>query len=199
VKYVYRANIIEDKGGRFLVTFPDVPEALTDGESEDEALTNASDALAAALAGYVIQNRDIPAPLSRDGKFLVAVPLVTAAKLSLYQGMRKKGVRKTDLARLLNLTEGAVRRLLDPDHSSKIEKLETALAAVGRKLIVEEISDTYADLEFRQWDVFSINPQSLLMSIVHGTEKLAVDTSTTCWAEGQLQAISPPPAQQLYH
>jgi len=138
MRYVFPATLAQDEAGRWLVTFPDVPEALTDGADRNEALGEAADALGAALAGYVHERRDIPVPGQPQAEQLpVCVPPLVAAKLALYQAMREQGVSNTRLARRLEVTEAVVRRLVNPDHSSKIEKVQAALLALGKHLVVE--------------------------------------------------------------
>lgn len=139
MRYVYPAIVHDaDERGFHLVTFPDVPEAGTDARSQEEALNEAPDALAAALAGYVHARRAIPSPSPVGvGRVPVAVPPLVAAKLALYETMREQRVSNSELARRLGKTENAVRRLVDPDHSSRIEGIEAALTALGRRLIVE--------------------------------------------------------------
>jgi len=123
--------------GTVIAQCVDVPEALTYGETEDEALEEAEDALVVALIGYVEAQRKIPAP-SRPakGQRVLVLPALVAAKLALYQTMREQAITNVELAKRLSLSEAAIRRLVDLDHSSKIEKVEAALAALGRRLIV---------------------------------------------------------------
>lgn len=95
--------------------------------------------LAVALAGYVQQQRDIPAPSSvKKGQEIVTLPPLVAAKLALYTAMRQQGVTKVALAARLGLSESVVRRLANLDHRSHISQVEKALRAVGRKLAVED-------------------------------------------------------------
>jgi len=138
MRYVFPARLDQDDEGRWIVSFPDVPEALTDGADREEALGEATDALGAALAGYVHEQRQIPRPSQAEaGQVPINVPPLVAAKLALYQTMREQQVSNVELARRLDVTEAVVRRLLDPDHSSKIEKVNAALEALGKHLIVE--------------------------------------------------------------
>ncbi len=139
--YAYPCDLIPDEEGSLVVTFPDVPEAITGGTNRAEALTMAEDALGVALAGYVQQKRDIPVPGSRaDGQELVVVPIVVAAKLALYSAMRAENVTRAELAARLAISEAAVQRLADPDHRSHIDKVRRALQAVGHSLKVEVTS-----------------------------------------------------------
>ena len=138
MRYTYPCEMVPDDGG-VSIRFPDVPEALTCGEDRTEAVAMAQDALATALAGYVHERWDIPAPsLAADGQELIPVPPVTAAKLALYTAMRTQDVTNVDLARRLGVSESAVRKLLNPDHRSHIGQVERALRAVGRTLVVED-------------------------------------------------------------
>ena len=130
------ADLQRQEDGSTLVSFPDVPEALTDGATESEAVTQAEDCLIAALGGYVKDRRAIPRPSPAAGRVLVPLPALAAAKIALYQAMRAQDVGNTALARRLGLTEGAVRRLVDLDHRSHIGQIETALKALGRRLTV---------------------------------------------------------------
>jgi antitoxin HicB len=138
MRYIFPVTVKQDKDGRWLVTFPDVPEALTDGVDKNEALREAANALGVALAGYVHEQREIPAPSQfHAGQQSVCVPPLVAAKLALYQTMNEQSVTNVKLAHRLGVSEAAVRRLVNPDHSSKIEKVEAALLALGKHLIVE--------------------------------------------------------------
>ena len=122
--------------GAVLVSFPDIPEALTEAATEAEALAEAGDCLIAALGGYVDGRRDIPSPSPARGRKLVALPALAAAKIALYRAMRERGVSNAALARKLGTVEGSVRRLVDLDHRSHIGQVETALHALGRRLVV---------------------------------------------------------------
>ena len=137
MRFIYPAEIEQDEAGYFVVTFPDVPEAVTDARERTEALAEAADALAVALAGYVHAGRSLPRPSAAHGRQKVAVPGLVAAKLALWEALRAEGISQTELARRLGKTENTVRRLLDPDHSSRWENIEAALAALGRQIVVE--------------------------------------------------------------
>lgn len=122
--------------GSILVSFPDVPEALTEGETRDAALEQAQDCLVAALGGYVKARLAIPRPSPADGRTVIALPALAAAKIALYVAMRADDVSNAALAVRLGLSEGAVRRLIDLDHRSHIGQIETALHALGQRLMV---------------------------------------------------------------
>jgi antitoxin HicB len=139
--YLYPAAVEPDEAGRLVVSFRDVPEALTDGATLADALTEAEGALVAALAGYVDDARR-PRPLPRPsrpqpGKHPVAVPVLVAAKLALHEAMREAGLNGAGLARRLDLPETAVRRLLDLRHRSHIEQVALALAQLGKRVALK--------------------------------------------------------------
>ena len=102
-------------------------------------LKMAEDGLGVALSFYVDNREDIPVPSPlREGQVLIPVPLIVAAKLTLYTAMREQGLTNVALAARLGLSEGAVRRLVNPLHRSHISQVEKALKAVGRSLVVED-------------------------------------------------------------
>ena len=146
MRYVYPCSIVRDEEERratgqeaYVVTFPDIREAITGGDSWDEALTMAEDGLGVALSFYVDSRQDIPTPSPLTaGQVPIPVPLLIAAKLTLYTAMREQGITNVALAARLGFSEGAVRRLVDPRHRSHISQVEKALQAVGRSLVVED-------------------------------------------------------------
>ena len=133
----YPVKLTRDTNDTILVTFPDVPEAITFGDDEQEALLRASDALEAALAMYVDDRRDIPEPSAvKRGMRAVSLPALSEAKINLYRAMRQAGVTKAELARRLNCHMPQVDRLLDLDHASRLDQLESAFLAIGKKLTI---------------------------------------------------------------
>lgn len=119
------------------VTFPDVPEAISEGDSRAEALSNAGEALGLALLTYPARGRPLPVPgKATDGLVPVAVDAGTAAKIAVLDAFRLAGISKVELARRLGADEKEIRRILDPRHPTKIGRLTAALAALGRRLVV---------------------------------------------------------------
>jgi antitoxin HicB len=121
--------------GGYTVVFPDVPEAITQGEDVDEALLYAVDALEAALSFYVASRRPLPSPSKpKRGQHVVHPSALESAKLAIYAEMLAQGVRKSDLARKLGWHLPQVDRLLDLNHASRMEHLESAARVLGREL-----------------------------------------------------------------
>lgn len=123
--------------GGFVVTFPDVPEAITQGEDADEALLYAVDALETALSMYVDARRPLPLPgKPARGQPTVRPSALECAKLGLYQAMTEQGVRKAELARRLGWHLPQVDRLFDLRHASRLDQIEAAARALGRQVEV---------------------------------------------------------------
>ena len=79
----------------------------------------------------------IPCPSkAKAGEHLIALPIDTAAKAALYMAIRESGLSKVELAAQLRCDEKEVRRLLDPYHPSKLPRMEEALEALGKKLLL---------------------------------------------------------------
>jgi antitoxin HicB len=134
----YPVILEPDTNDTIQVSFPDVPEAHTFGEDEGEALMHAVDALESALSFYVDDRRDIPKPSAiKRGRKFVTLPVLTEAKLALYETMRRERVGKAELARRLNCHLPQVDRLLDLSHGSRLDQLEAAFRALGKQLSIE--------------------------------------------------------------
>ncbi len=139
MRYIYPVELVQDAQGRYVATSRDVPEAVTDGETAQIALQEMADALGAALAGYSLDCRELPAPSKPlAGEYLVPVNALVAAKLALRSAMQEQGVSNVRLAEQLGLSESAVRRLVNPDHLSRLDRVVAALAVLGRRLVIED-------------------------------------------------------------
>jgi len=123
--------------GGFVVTFPDVPEAITQGEDEDEALLYAVEALETALSFYVEARKPLPvASKARRGQRTVRPSALESAKLGVYQAMTEQGIKKAELARRLGWHMPQVDRLFDLRHASRLDQIEAAARVLGRHLEV---------------------------------------------------------------
>lgn len=136
-EFAYPARFTPENDGAFTVTFRDVPEAITSGSNLADAAEQAADCLQEAIAGRLVRREEIPTPsMPRRGERLVPVALYLAPKLALYLTMKKMGVSNVALARKLGLTELVIRRMLTPKHATKPEKIQAALEALGKTLVV---------------------------------------------------------------
>src|SRR5215217_6274582 len=133
--FVYPIVLTPAEEGGFVVTFPDLPEAITQGDDAADALAQAADALDEAIAGRIRRGDAIPAPsAAAAGQPAVPVPAQTAAKASLFLALREAGMTKSQLAERLGCDEKEVRRLLDPRHASRLPRLQAALAVLGKAI-----------------------------------------------------------------
>jgi len=136
--FAYPATFARDSADRTLVKFPGLPGAATDGADSMEAMEEAIDCLGSYLAARMARREEIPTPSSpKTGQRMVPVPLWLAPKLALYLAVRAKKISNSELARRLGVRETVVRRMLDPDHETKAEKIQAALSALGKRLAVE--------------------------------------------------------------
>ena len=125
-----------DEGG-YVVTCRDLPELVTQGESIDEALEQAADAMDEVFATYLTDGLDLPPPSrARRREHLVAPPAEAAAKAALYVAMRQAGISKVQLAKRLGVDEKEVRRLLDPHYGSKLPRIAKAISLLGQRLVI---------------------------------------------------------------
>lgn len=131
----YPVNLEAAEEGGFVVTFPDIPEAITQGEDKEDALRHAVDALESALEFYFDARRKVPAPSKpRRGQSVVELPASVAAKVLLLNEMIAQKVRPAELARRLQVKPQEVTRLIDLRHTSKIDGIAGALKALGKTL-----------------------------------------------------------------
>lgn len=132
----YPVNIepVVDEGG-FFVSFPDIPEALTQGETLEEALEMGKDALETALEFYFEDERTVPFPSKPEpGQSVIELSPSLWAKVLLLNEMVLQHVRPADLARRLSVRPQDVTRLMQLKHPTKIDTISSAFRAMGKKL-----------------------------------------------------------------
>lgn len=130
----YPATFTPEDGG-FVVTVPDIPEAITEGDSESEALHMAEEALLLALDGYISQGLEIPRPsMLLVNQRLIVLPTMAGLKVELYRMMREQDVTKAELARRLDTLQATASRLLDVFHNSRLDMLDRAFEALGARM-----------------------------------------------------------------
>jgi len=137
-RYGFPARLAPDEEGRLVVHFPDLPEALTDGADEAEALAEAADCLSEALAGRINRGEDIPPPSRlRRGQHWVSPDPTMALKGALYSALRVRKMTIADLARRVGIDDRKAARLIDPRAASNLTSLEAALSALGYAIAIE--------------------------------------------------------------
>jgi len=140
-QFDYPAILKKQKKGGFTVQLLDFPEAITQGETIEDALYEAADCLEEAIANRIEVKLDIPAPSKlKRGQYSVSLPTTFVAKTALYIAMREQRFTNTFLAKKLHCDEKEIRRLLDPHYHSKLPRIEQALYQLGKRLKIEVVS-----------------------------------------------------------
>jgi antitoxin HicB len=141
--YTYGALFERGAKSGIVVSFPDVPEVITQGRDEADARSMAAEALGMVLLTYLEQDRALPKP-SKRRKELAAITVEPeiAAKLAVIEAFKAARITQGELATRLGKDGREVRRILDPNHATKLPALTQALEALGRRLVigVEEIA-----------------------------------------------------------
>ena len=135
--YDYAIRFEQDTAPGVAVFCRDLPELNSFGDNREHAISEAVDAIETTLSIYVDQRRAIPAATEPEaGEHVVHLPTVTVAKIALWNEMVRRDMRKADLCRLLGVNPVQVDRLVDFLHTSKMDQVEAALAALGLRLSV---------------------------------------------------------------
>lgn len=133
--FMYPVTLTPDAADGFVVTFADIPEAITQGDTEGEALAAAKDALESALDFYFEDKRAVPTPSkAKRGQNVIELPASLSAKVLLLNEMVSQGVRPAELARRLNTSPQEVNRLTNLRHTTRIDSIAAALQALGKHL-----------------------------------------------------------------
>jgi predicted RNase H-like HicB family nuclease len=146
--YDYAIRFDQDSAG-IAVFCRDLPELNSFGDDREHAIAQAVDAIETTLSIYVEQRRAIPeaTPPEADEQ-VITLPAVTVAKIALWNEMMKRGMRKADLRRLLDVAQTQGDRLVDFLHTSKMEQLEAALAALDTSIRVSAPDQGWIDLPY---------------------------------------------------
>lgn len=139
-RFNYPVILEPEADGGYVVSFPDIPEALTSGANRKEALAMAVDCLAEAIAGRIDDSEDIPMPSKVAAKGLaVALPVQMALKAWLYVSMQEADMSNVALAKKIHVHEREVRRILDPHHGTKLPTIEQAFKALGKHIRLQVV------------------------------------------------------------
>lgn len=140
IQYTYPVDLTPDEDGHYVAVIPDLPGAITGGFGRDGALEEAADCLEEALARCISDGDIIPEPSAAHGRPTVFPGAVIVAKVALYDTMCRRGMSKTTLAQFLECDETEVRQMLNPRHTTKIDRLENILIKLGRRLRVTVVA-----------------------------------------------------------
>lgn len=133
---LYPAIFDYDKSSkRYTVSFPDLPEAITEGETLEEAFFNASEVLTLTLESRIDEGIEIPMP-SHNSKGAKLITPTARAQAALLMRWAKGEHTTAEIARALNTSWPAVARLEDPRHWPNLRQLERAAAGIGQTLVI---------------------------------------------------------------
>jgi antitoxin HicB len=133
----YPAKLKAAKEGGYVVTFRDIPEAITQGESIEDALKHAQDALESAMEFYFNDRRQAPMPTAaKRGERLVALPVSESFKILLLNEMVRQNVRPAELAKRMRTSKQEINRITTLRHATKVDRIADALAALGKRLTI---------------------------------------------------------------
>ena len=131
----YPATVESHSDGSFLVQFVDLPDTFTEGKTKEEALFNAGEVLSAMLAWRLDEAKDVPAPSQKvKGAYYIAPDAKTQAAMLLRLARGERSL--SDLARMLETSWPAAKRLEDPTHWPSLKTLDRAAAALGKRLVL---------------------------------------------------------------
>lgn len=136
----YRVKLEQDDNGTLLVTCPDLPGVVTYGETREDALARAVDAIEEWIASLISDGLDVPRPRSagrlKRNEAMVRLPALSALKLELFWALRDAGITRAELGRRLRWNRESIDRLFRLDHASRLDQIEAALRALGRYVSV---------------------------------------------------------------
>ncbi len=131
----YPATVTEQEDGSFLVSFIDLPDTFTEGKTREEAVFNASEVLSGMLAWRLDEAKEVAAPsLGVEGAQYIAPDAKTQAAMLLRLARGERSL--SDLARALETSWPAAKRLEDPSHWPSLKTLDRAAAALGKRLVL---------------------------------------------------------------
>lgn len=131
----YPATIETQKNGTFLVRFIDIPDVFAEGQTREEAIMNAAEALSTLLASRLVESKNAPVPSQRiRGALYIAPDSKTQAAMLLHLARGERSL--SDLARALEKTWPAAQRLEDPTHWPSLKTIDRAAAALGKRLVL---------------------------------------------------------------
>ena len=135
--FEYAVLLSPDEDGGYVVTCRDLPEVITQGETIEQALSEARDALDESFALRIGDALDLPHPTKRlKGEYTISPPTDTQIKALLYRTMCETKTSKTELAKRLRVNEKSVRRMFEPHYKVKLQGMSKALEVLGKRLVV---------------------------------------------------------------
>lgn len=131
----YPATVERQTDGSYLVKFVDLDDTFTEGKTKDEALSNAAEVLSGMLAWRLDEGKNVPPPSRKiKGAYYIAPDAKTQAAMLLRLARAERSL--SELARALETSWPAAKRLEDPTHWPSLKTLDKAAAALGKRLVL---------------------------------------------------------------
>jgi len=129
--FTYAGRLEAVAADDYVVTFDDIPEALTGGSSAAKAWANAPEALSVAIEGYLKAGRALPGRRpAGEGERDVPVELAVAARVLLIEAMAEQKLSGRELGRRMDRNEAVIRRILS-GRGASLDLTLDALRAAG--------------------------------------------------------------------
>lgn len=124
--------------GGFVITFPDVEGAISQGDDEQDAREMARDALTTMIAYHIRHGAPVLPPSQPRGRRyrMIELPAMVSLKTELYIAFLASGIRKAELARRLEIPKTTVDRLFDFGNHTRLDQIEAAFRVLGKELTV---------------------------------------------------------------
>ena len=136
MKIEYPVQITKEEDGIFFVSFPDIEEAITQGETIEEALFNASEVLTLTMEYRLDEEQKIPEPSNITGKNIYLISPDVKVQAALLVRRAREGKSLAELARALETSWPSVKRLENPHNSPTLKMIDKAAAALGKRLVL---------------------------------------------------------------
>lgn len=131
----YPVTLTPEPEGGFTVTFADIPEAISYGATQEEALDMGLDALVTAMDFYFEDRRSVPLPSkAKKDQATLKLPESVWLKVLLLNEVCAQNVRPIDLANRMGAKRQEVNRLLNLHHATKVDTIARAFEALGKSL-----------------------------------------------------------------
>lgn len=136
MKLIYPARFQKEPEGGYFVQFIDIPEAMTDGDTIEEAELNAREALSGILGFRLDNGQEIPYPSLAEGDDVRLIAPDAQVQSALLIRKERGDQPLSVLARALDTSWPAAQRLENPHHWPTLRQLDRAAAVLGKRLIL---------------------------------------------------------------
>ena len=134
----YYAKFEPAPEGGYVVSFPDLRNAATQGDTIQEAEDMAVDAIRTLFWGLINAGEELPPPGKTRSRRLrpVSLPALESAKVELYRAWKKSAIRKSQLAAGMGIPRSHIDRLFNLNHRSRLDQIEAAFRVLGKRFVV---------------------------------------------------------------